>query len=531
MIKDIFVPSNIGSYYIFDKRVLAFEVNSNYVQASLIHYSRNKIVVENTMSITLQDKNSISVINAIKKIATSIGRYDEVVTSLTSSAVVFKELTLPFIGREKINMIIRFEVEPLLPFTLQEAVIDFIVTDENSEKSQSTVLVAAVKQIDLSGYVDLFEKAGIALSNVTLDVFALYDFYRHDMYLSQAHASIILIDFTFDVMRIIYIQKGILKSVRLVPHGLADLMEEVDEDASLSNNDYIQEFLHKDSALSPKILEKLVLSFSKQIAMSISFFQKQIKNFIPPVKIACFGPGTTIEGFVQAAQQENQVTIELLDIKKILLKKGVSFHKKVKVDGLHGASVIVALSASRNSDINFLSTQQSLQSSALLYKQMVVAIILSTLSIVGFYFYSHYQLQIWERAYNRSKNEMIKTVKEQMNLDIKSSKRVSDIVTQAQSQLAQAKKVCFSFSQSNKSFLLYLQQLCSKIDRQAIGLDLKKISIKDKEVILQGKVKGYDELQTFEEELLELDMFTVHDLPRELSFTVTLHVKEEQDKK
>ena len=99
MIQDVFVPSKIGSYYIFSKRVLGFEITTSYVQATLIYFSRNTISLENSMTIPLQDQNPTTIVNAIKKIATTIGKYDEVVTSLTSSAVVFKELILPFIGR------------------------------------------------------------------------------------------------------------------------------------------------------------------------------------------------------------------------------------------------------------------------------------------------------------------------------------------------------------------------------------------------------------------------------------------------
>ncbi|MBV8661392.1 MAG: pilus assembly protein PilM, partial [Candidatus Dependentiae bacterium] len=228
MIQDIFVPSKIGSYYIFHKRVLGFEITTSFVQASLIYFSRNTVLLENSMSIPLQDQNPATIVNAIKKIATTIGKYDEVVTSLTSSAVIFKELVLPFIGREKIQMIVNYEVESLLPFSLDEAVIDFLITDENKEKSQTTILVAAARKSDLDTYTDYFEKAGVQLTNVTLDMFALYDFYRHTMYVAQAYTSLLLVDFGIDAIRILYIQKGILKSVRLVPYGLAAMMHKID---------------------------------------------------------------------------------------------------------------------------------------------------------------------------------------------------------------------------------------------------------------------------------------------------------------
>ena len=50
MIKDVFVPSKIGSYYIFHKRVLGFEVTTNSVQASLVYFSRRSVILENSMN-------------------------------------------------------------------------------------------------------------------------------------------------------------------------------------------------------------------------------------------------------------------------------------------------------------------------------------------------------------------------------------------------------------------------------------------------------------------------------------------------
>jgi type IV pilus assembly protein PilM len=535
MIQDIFVPSKIGSYYIFHKRVLGFEVTTSSVQASLIYFSKKNVLLENSMSITLQDQNPVTIINAIKKIATTIGHYDEVVTSLTSSAVIFKELVLPFIGREKIKMIVNYEVEPLLPFSLDEAVIDFLITDENKEKSQTTILVAAARKTDLENYTAYFEKAGVRLTNVTLDMFALYDFYRHTMYVAQAYTSLLLVDFGADAIRILYIQKGILKSVRLVPYGLTAMMAKINEGLlSLPHSsleDILEEDLqsHDDEKIH-QIAQQLIVDFCKQITLSVSFFQKQTKNFIAPAKIICLGAGTQLQGFIDQATDVCQIPVEILDIKRVAYRNNIQANKKTKIDAQHSASLIIPLSAAHYGDINFLSNDQKNKHNFLLNKQLFMVLFISVATIAGIYFYSNYQIQQWDKALDKSRKEMVTILKEQMDLDVKSVKRVSDIVAQAQAKLEQTKKICYSFSHSNNAFLHHLQELCSKIDKKSLGLDLNKLSFLDKEIMLQGKVKDFDALQTFEEELMELQSFTLKNIPGELAFTVTLQVKEDQDK-
>ena len=534
MIQDVFIPSKIGSYYIFHKRVLGFEITTSSVQASLIYFSKKSVLLENSMSVTLQDQNPITIINAIKKIATTIGKYDEVVTSLTSSAVIFKELTLPFVGREKIAMIVNYEVEPLLPFSLDEAVIDFLITDENKEKSQTTILVAAARKSDLNTYTSYFEKAGVQLTNVTLDMFALYDFYRHTMYVAQAYTSLLLVDFGIDAIRILYIQKGILKSVRLVPYGLSAMMHKIDETLQALPHHSLEDILQEeaqghDDQRQHQIAQQLIVDFCKQITLSVSFFSKQIKNFIEPAKIICLGQGTQLQGFLDQTTEACRIPVEILDIKRVAHRNNIQLNKKIKIDAQHSTSLIIPLSAAHYGDINFLSHEQKKAHNRLLNLQLLMVVLISIATGVSIYFYSNYQLQQWDIAYDKSRKEMVNILKEQMDVDVKSVKRVSDIVSEAQKKLQQTKKVCLSFSQSNNSYLNHLEELFGKIDRASLGLDLKKLSFHDKEITLQGKVKDYDALQTLEEELMELRSFTLKDRPKELTFTATLQVKEDQD--
>jgi len=539
MIKDIFIPSKIGSYYIFQKRVLGFEITTNSVQASLLHFSRSNVELENSMTITLQDNNETSIVNAIKKIATNIGSYDEVVTSLTSSAVIFKELVLPFVGREKIQMIVNYEVEPLLPFSLDDAVIDFMITDENKDISQTTILVAATRRSDLDSYMSNFEKAGVQISTITLDMFALYDFYRHTMYVAQAHTSLLLVDFGVDAIRVLYIQKGILKSVRLVPYGLATMTKRVDHSSlGIVPEEYVntdmtsedeEQVNDKKIGIEHQVAQQIIADFCKQISLSISFFQKQIKGFIPPARVVCLGAGTDTQDFVDQASVYCQLPVEILDLKRIAHRNRIQAHKRVKINAQQSASLIITLSAVNYGDINFLSLQQQEHDAHLLQKQLLIVFFVSIATLIGIHFHSNHQIKLWSNRYEASRKEMAAMLKDQMDIDVKKVKRVSEIVTTAQSKLEQAKKVCFSFSQSNNVFLRHLEELGRGIDRVSVGLDLKKLSMNDKEVVLQGKVKGFAELETFEEELMGLNSFILKDRLPDVAFTATLQIKESSD--
>jgi len=177
MIHDLFIPCRVGNYYLHTKRVLSVEVTPVMVQGLLLEYSGSSITLKNTTTIFLKDGAQQTQINALKKIVTSVGKIDEVVTTLATSAIIFKELDLPFIGRDTLKMVIPFEVENVLPFALDEAVIDFLITREDKNTKISTVLIAAVRKVDVDAQFELFQKAEVSLSMLTIDVFALYRFY------------------------------------------------------------------------------------------------------------------------------------------------------------------------------------------------------------------------------------------------------------------------------------------------------------------------------------------------------------------
>jgi hypothetical protein len=282
--------------------------------------------------------------------------------------------------------------------------------------------------------------------------------------------------------------------------------------------------------IDDQVYDKVIVDFCKQIALSLGFFHKQVKNFIQPTKIICLGQGTLIRGFIDKIQASSDMDIELLDSKRVGHYHTIQSTKKGKVENKFITSLMIGLSSSYDQDINFLPKLDHAQADRLFFKQMIITACLSIGACLGLYFYSNYQIQQWNQAYEKSKKEVVTLLAESMDLDVKNIKRVSEIVESAKSCLQQTKKICFSFSEKNRAFLHHLQELGHKIDRASLGLDLKKMSMKDKEIILQGKVKDFEALETFEEELMELQGLVLKDRPRELAFTVSLLVQDDQDK-
>lgn len=537
MIQDIFIPTRIGSYYIFSQKIVGFEISSQSVQAHLISFAQHKKTIVKSMEMRLQDQNPATISYAIKKILTTMGSHDSVISCLSSGSVIYKELTVPFIGRDKIDLIIRYELEPFLPYAVDQAVIDFIITHEQKDKQQTTVLVAAIAQKDFDQHLEYFNKAGVNLSQVTVDLFAWYDFYRNVMYTPAAQTTLLFVDFGYDSIRFLYISKGILQAVRVLPYGLIGLIKKLNykmHDPSLDN---FEKLFEQDVMMSHEqqaIYRLLVDEFVNQLTLSLSFFEKQVAHYIQPLKIMCTGIGSQLPQSMELIIDRTSIPAELFDGIKLSMQYGIILPAGAKktVDIYNRWPLLIT--AADESPINFLIEQKKKHANSLLLRQLIVAACLSVTTIIAMYAYTHYQLQIWHKDYEKSRKQMSLILKEEMDLDIKGIKRVPDIVAAAAAKLQQTKKVCLSFDLNNNNFLYYLEKLCTKIDREGLGLQVKKLSMQDKIIRMQASIEKTDDpaiawknLDTFTQELMDIPEFSLETIPAELAFTVVLHVKED----
>ena len=182
MIKNVLIPEKIGNYYLFAKRIVGFHVDASEVTATQVYLKGSVATVEKVFkeSIGLNEELSYEekVAQVVKNILGKVGKYDVVYTAMPSSQVIFKNLKLPFLNYEKIKMVVGYEVEPLLPFALDEAEVDFIITKQFPKDGSSEILVAAVQKSVLADHISFFEQVGVHPQKVGVDFFEFYGLYQ-----------------------------------------------------------------------------------------------------------------------------------------------------------------------------------------------------------------------------------------------------------------------------------------------------------------------------------------------------------------
>jgi len=102
---------------------------------------------------------------------------DHIVVSLPAHLISLRTLTLPFNDARKLEKVVPFEIEGLLPYPLDEVVVDYQVTDATEGKTN--LLVAAVPRGLVKNYLEQLSRAGIDPEAVELDGLALMNLVRH----------------------------------------------------------------------------------------------------------------------------------------------------------------------------------------------------------------------------------------------------------------------------------------------------------------------------------------------------------------
>ena len=97
---------------------------------------------------------------------------DSIAIAIDAGVGAFRTLKLPFADKAKVEEVLKFEVENLLPhWNIDDVVVDFHVVEESHDSNE--LLITAVQKNDVRRPLALCEKAGIEPLEVELETSAM----------------------------------------------------------------------------------------------------------------------------------------------------------------------------------------------------------------------------------------------------------------------------------------------------------------------------------------------------------------------
>jgi type IV pilus assembly protein PilM len=102
----------------------------------------------------------------------------EAAIGMSGGSVIAKRVTLPKMSEGELSESIRWEAEQHIPFDIEDVELDFQILRQDGP--QLEVMLVAVKKGKVQSYVDVVGEAGLSVSVVDVDVFALETQYEHN---------------------------------------------------------------------------------------------------------------------------------------------------------------------------------------------------------------------------------------------------------------------------------------------------------------------------------------------------------------
>jgi len=508
MIKNIILPQNIGSYYIFPKHILAIDIGRYDINAALCvarGYTRTIVQLVNEK---IENNNGLSyeqrVVNALKTLKIKLKYYDSLNVTIPSSNVIFKELSLPIIGIKKIKMIVPFEVESLLPFNLDQAVIDCIVTKEDRKEKSSDILVAAVKKDYIEQFIKLFEEADLKVDKITVDIFELYALYKSIPKYQAINSITALVEVELNSTKIAIILNNQLKYIRVISKGLANIIKQVATNNQKDPNELLNNILH--FGLNNLETEPLKLAAKEAFNELLQEIKFTILAYISKLKtqenlklVLLTGSIADIPSISEFTEGIFETECQILEAKKIIHNGKI--HSKINfIPNNFLVSIATALPSQITDDFNLYVDHKAKEESVILTYQIIALSLLTLLLLSTLSIYSFWRVRgikkVVTQAESQAINELNKTFK------LKKPTTIKEANSQALKELKKQETAWKQLSLTNRySFLKYLSELSKCINAKQVQLVLTSIAMKEDTIKLYGSVPGYNQLTELQNQL------------------------------
>ncbi|NTV46133.1 MAG: type IV pilus assembly protein PilM [Chlorobiales bacterium] len=266
------------------KEVVGIDIGSSSVKVvqlkdnkgifQLLNVGISPLPPEAIVDNTLMDSSSIATV--IKNLVASLGiKIKDVVCSISGNSVIIRKIVLPAMPQEELEDQISWEAEQYIPFEINDVYLDFqILSPDSQDPSKMNVLLVASKKDIINDYVSVFSEAGMQLSVVDVDSFAVQNAFEsnHDF---SSEDILALVNIGANVMNINVIKDGITLFTRDVQMGGNLYTEEIQKQIGLSSEDAESGKLlayESNNEMIRNVILKVNETITQEIRRSLDFY-------------------------------------------------------------------------------------------------------------------------------------------------------------------------------------------------------------------------------------------------------------------
>ena len=153
------------------RKILGLDIRPDAVSAVLINSSIKGTVIEAHGHVPLsgrnEDRNGLS--TSLEIIEQKMDISDSIcVASFPADEISFRNIKVPFKGPKKIKRILPYELEPTLPFPVEDLIIDFIQIEVPDHTHDKNLITASIEKSKLQSFFDTLATFNIEPEIVTV---------------------------------------------------------------------------------------------------------------------------------------------------------------------------------------------------------------------------------------------------------------------------------------------------------------------------------------------------------------------------
>ncbi len=499
MIADIFLPEQYGTFFIFSRRFASVLVDASTVRATIVRVSRSQRFIEQLIEEPISGDSALPLhdrtVVALTAIIARIPGDCHLIGVLPSSAVIYKIIDTPLMSLAKIKLIVPFEIENSLPFALETALVDSVITATYPDEKRAQVLVAATRQDTINEYRALFQEAGRIPDRITTDVIALFGFIMevsHIPFIPDEPTLILCIDQHTTIL--IAVLNSRIIALRTFPKGERDVLRTGVVEASVFDT-----------------LTRDIVATIKTLALATQ-------------KLFICGLGSEHKEFCEALVEQLPLACTMVTINKILHTGMIQ--SSLGLTNMMLIPVASSLPSSMTDLFNLDRATAYLQEERLIGRQLIVGSVLFLALWLMLFAFRIWTIRSLRADVAAAEQDAVALVTKRLMLNSKSlgKKRSLDEVNRvAQAAVDKQREIWFALAtQSRSTPLIVLQELSRRINRQELGLRLQTLLFDTRSVVLEGEVKDYAALRALEESLNQSALLRLDSTLQDVQFTARL---------
>ena len=503
MIKEIFFPAKIGTHRIYSQRILGFAIQENTVSCVQTYAKRGKTIVEKLFKEKIEqgtpDSYTERTALAIKQILPKVDKYDLVRISIPASLVVFKELEVPFKETHKIRMILEYEIEPMLPFSIEQAITDFIITKQTKNENKSQILAATVRQQDLSKILEIYTAAGIEPTNITIDLFAIYNLYQQIPEYKNIKNASAIVDLGLNATRIAFLQDGELRLTRAIPKGIDTVAKSISNETNIpfsqiKGNTEKFGLQEKNEENYDKSLKKHMIDLFHDIQFTLNSFSLKLGFEKGISKIIFTGPQSNLKNLTRFCNELFQTPCEIFACEKIFVDG--HYKNKTKEYSNNWTNYVVALGTAlpsiEQSEFDLRKKAFSLETFSLISKQIIAASIIILVMFTTIFIKGFLQVRRLSNQIKKIERRETSRLRKMFPPKARLPKEITfqKLIRKAKDLLSEKLEMWSAFEKEKLNPILILQELTNIIDKRRFDVTIESVYITEEEKIPKVEVEG-----------------------------------------